>query len=196
MENLADKKRAILESTLELIKENGFHGTPMSQVAKKAKVAAGTIYHYFDSKDTLICQLFSYVKERIVEALFDQDDVNNDFKERFFKIWMNLYNFYINNLNTLVFFEQFVNSPYNKKIPKPEGDSFKPLHDFFSAGIEKGKLIPVNPKILAVLAHGSILTAAKVKMAGKIEVEESELKQIVGILWDGMEAKKPFKEQT
>ncbi|QCR21771.1 TetR/AcrR family transcriptional regulator [Pontibacter sp. SGAir0037] len=190
MENLADKKKAILESTLDLIKENGFHGTPMSMVAKHANVAAGTIYHYFDSKETLICQLFSYVKGRIMDALFEQDDESLDFRVRFFRVWRGLYEFYINNLNSLVFFEQFVNSPYNKKLPKPEHDTFKPLHDFFTLGIEQEYLRPVNPKILTVLAHGSILTAAKVRMAGKIELQEPELEQIIEILWDGMALKK------
>ena len=39
-EIIAEKKKAIFESTLELVRENGFHGTPMSLVAKKAGVAA------------------------------------------------------------------------------------------------------------------------------------------------------------
>ena len=49
-----DKRTAIFESTLALVREQGFHGTPMSQVAKKAGVAAGTLYLYFESKDHLI----------------------------------------------------------------------------------------------------------------------------------------------
>ncbi|MFC0182895.1 helix-turn-helix domain-containing protein [Pseudarcicella hirudinis] len=32
---------------LELIVKHGFHASPMSDVAKHANVAAGTIYHYF-----------------------------------------------------------------------------------------------------------------------------------------------------
>src|SRR5690606_31556619 len=67
MDNVTDKKKAIFESTLELIKENGFHGTPMSLVAKNACVAAGTIYHYFKSKDELICELYAYNRGRIIE---------------------------------------------------------------------------------------------------------------------------------
>ena len=50
----ADKKRAVMDATLALIAEKGFHGTSMSEVAQKAKVAVGTIYHYFSSKDHLL----------------------------------------------------------------------------------------------------------------------------------------------
>ncbi|PTS95622.1 TetR family transcriptional regulator, partial [Pedobacter sp. HMWF019] len=57
------KRDAILNSTLELVKSHGFHGAPMSQIAKNANVAAGTIYHYFDSKETLIIELYIRTKE-------------------------------------------------------------------------------------------------------------------------------------
>jgi AcrR family transcriptional regulator len=187
MEMIAEKKKAILESTLELIKENGFHGTPMSLVAKKAGVAAGTIYHYFDSKEELICELYSYVKRQTVEALQQGDDAALPYNKRFFAIWLSLYNFYIQNPNVLRFFEQFVNSPYNTKTPD---DRFDELHEiinsFFRDGIEKGYIRPANPEVLGVLAHGSSITTAKVYEHGKIKLGEEDLKQIVQILWDGM----------
>ena len=56
--DIADKKEAILKSTLELIKDNGFHGTPISEIARHAGVASGTIYHYFSSKDAIIITLY------------------------------------------------------------------------------------------------------------------------------------------
>ncbi|MFD2999195.1 TetR/AcrR family transcriptional regulator [Pontibacter toksunensis] len=187
MEPVADKKKAILESTLELVKENGFHGTPMSMVAKKAGVAAGTIYHYFDSKDRLICELYSYVRQQSIQAIVTVDDTTLPYQERFFAIWWSLYSFYINNPNVLRFFEQFVNSPYNAKMEEIRNDEFhKLLYCFFRGGIEQGHLRPVNPEILGVLVHGSIITTAKVYGSGKIPFGDEELKQIAQILWDGI----------
>lgn len=43
MKPVEDKRQAILEATLRLISENGFHGTAMSKVAKEAGVSAGII---------------------------------------------------------------------------------------------------------------------------------------------------------
>jgi hypothetical protein len=37
-----DKKQAVLDAMLALVVSNGFHGTPMSLVAKQAGVAAST----------------------------------------------------------------------------------------------------------------------------------------------------------
>jgi len=187
MEHLAEKKKAIFESTLELIKDNGFHGTPMSMVAKEAGVAAGTIYHYFDSKERLMCELYSYVKRRVIEAVRDGDTPELPYRERFFEIWLNLFYFYRDNPNILQFFEQFVNSPYNAKKLEPGYDEFQHmLFRFFSKGIEEGHLRPANPEILGMLTHGSIITTAKVYKHGKIQLGEEELKQIAEILWDGI----------
>ncbi len=59
-----DKRTAILEATLELIAEQGFHNTPISQIAEKAEIGIGTIYRYFQDKDELIHKLFEYVIEK------------------------------------------------------------------------------------------------------------------------------------
>ena len=51
---LEDKRTKILEATLRLISEKGFHGTPISKVAKEAGVSTGIIYHYFKDKHELL----------------------------------------------------------------------------------------------------------------------------------------------
>lgn len=66
---MTDKRTAILKATLKLISENGFHGTPMSQIAEEAGVGAGTIYRYFESKEVLIHDLFLEVKREISQAM-------------------------------------------------------------------------------------------------------------------------------
>jgi TetR/AcrR family transcriptional regulator, multidrug resistance operon repressor len=187
MEHLADKKRAILESTLELVKENGFHGTPMSMVAKEAGVAAGTIYHYFESKEHLICELYKYVMAQGISVLQISDNKTQTYKERFFSLWMGLYNFYTSNPNVLRFWEQFVNSPYNNRKAAGEHDELhKQLFSFFEEGIKEGHLRAVNPEVLGLLVHGSSISTAKVHGYGKIILSETDLRQIVQILWDGM----------
>lgn len=184
MENITDKKRAIFESTLDLIKDHGFHGAPMSLVAKNAGVAAGTIYHYFESKDELIGELYAYNKNRVVEIVEKTIAEGASYKEKFFNLWANLYAFYIQNKKVLIFFEQYINSPYNtNKCPNHfQGQLFS----FFSEGIEKGLVKPAKPELLMLLVMGSITSAAKLNLFGNIPFNEKDLKQIIEILWDGI----------
>ena len=66
---MEEKRKAILQATLTLISEHGFHGTPMSKVAEQAGVGAGTIYRYFDSKESLINELFLEIKAEFSQAM-------------------------------------------------------------------------------------------------------------------------------
>ena len=56
-----DKKRAILEATLAVLRERGLSGLKMEEVARRAEVGKGTIYLYFRDKRDLLKAL---VEER------------------------------------------------------------------------------------------------------------------------------------
>jgi len=53
-----DKRERILKAAVKVFARNGFHATRVSEVAKAAGVADGTIYLYFKSKDELLVSLF------------------------------------------------------------------------------------------------------------------------------------------
>jgi len=46
-----NKKKRILEAATTIIAQKGYHGTKVSDIAKLAEVADGTIYLYFKNKD-------------------------------------------------------------------------------------------------------------------------------------------------
>jgi TetR/AcrR family transcriptional repressor of multidrug resistance operon len=186
MENITDKKRAIFKSTLELVKDNGFHGTPMSLIAKKAGVAAGTIYVYFESKDALMIELFSYIRAKMIEAILVDDNEDADFKERFFSIWLNHCFFYINNPDMVYFLEQYTNSPYYHRDDKKDADKFqKVLEAFVKTGIENGFLKEIDHHLLGLFVHGSVISAAKIYLK-KLKIGKDELRQVAQIVWDGI----------
>jgi TetR/AcrR family fatty acid metabolism transcriptional regulator len=62
---IGDKRERILRAAVRVFAKNGFYATRVSDVAKAAGVADGTIYLYFKSKDELLLSLF----EDRVEAL-------------------------------------------------------------------------------------------------------------------------------
>lgn len=49
---------AILEAAEDLIAAKGLSGAPLLQIAKRAGVAVGTLYNYFEDRDALIRALF------------------------------------------------------------------------------------------------------------------------------------------
>ena len=184
MEDIAKKKQAIFESALDLIKDHGFHGTPMSLVAKNAGVAAGTIYHYFEGKEQLICELYRFNLARVMSIIQLSLDADMSYQEKFLKIWTDLYRFYVKHPNVLIFFEQFVNSPFH--VDKSPNQFRGLLYSFFSQGNKLGQIKSIKPEILLVLFTGSIHATAKLHVFGKVTLTRNDLHRIAGILWDGI----------
>jgi TetR/AcrR family fatty acid metabolism transcriptional regulator len=61
-----DKRERILRAAVKVFAKNGFYATRVSEVAKAAGVADGTIYLYFKSKDELLVSLFEDRVERLL----------------------------------------------------------------------------------------------------------------------------------
>jgi TetR/AcrR family fatty acid metabolism transcriptional regulator len=53
-----DKREAIVEAAIEVFAQKGFHAARISDVARAAGVADGTIYLYFDNKEHLLLSIF------------------------------------------------------------------------------------------------------------------------------------------
>ncbi|HET6559885.1 MAG TPA: TetR/AcrR family transcriptional regulator, partial [Prolixibacteraceae bacterium] len=49
-----EKRKLILETALELFAENGYHGTSISHITKKAGISKGLLYNYFVSKEDVL----------------------------------------------------------------------------------------------------------------------------------------------
>jgi AcrR family transcriptional regulator len=64
----ADKRRAILDAAITVFAREGFHSARVSDVAAEAGVAYGLVYHYFDSKDQMLNELFSERWQLLLEA--------------------------------------------------------------------------------------------------------------------------------
>ena len=71
-EKINDKYHRILEAAVKVFAEQGFFQSTISQIAKEARVADGTIYLYFKNKEDILVQFFSY-KARQVFARFREE---------------------------------------------------------------------------------------------------------------------------
>ena len=63
-----DKRRAILDAAITVFARQGFHSARVSDVAAEASVAYGLVYHYFDSKEQMLNELFSERWKLLLEA--------------------------------------------------------------------------------------------------------------------------------
>ncbi len=182
-----DKKEAIFQATLELISKHGFHSSPMSEVAKKANVAAGTIYHYFKSKDELICALYIYKREKSIQNIFKNDDATKPFKERFRSFYLQMINYYYTNPKEFYFLEQFMNSPYIGMLKKEDVTRLEqPIYDFLRKAVFTQVVRDIPPKILIAMVTGSASSLIKLRLSGEFMMTSSDLEMAFFTCWDGI----------
>lgn len=182
-----DKKEAIFQAMLELISKHGFHSSPMSEVAKQANVAAGTIYHYFKSKDELICALYVRLREKFIENLFKTDDSTKPFKDRFRLFYLQMIQEAIKNPKEFYFLEQFANSPFVTCIPKANLQALEqPIYDFLRKAVFTQVLRDIPPKILVAFVMGSATFIIKLQLSGEFQMTSSDRELAFFTCWDGI----------
>jgi len=77
-----DKRRMILDAALELIREKGFEGTRIIDIADRAGIGKGTVYDYFSSKEEVIAASVQDVVDRDFRNIFDEVDQAEDFETK------------------------------------------------------------------------------------------------------------------
>jgi TetR/AcrR family transcriptional regulator, fatty acid metabolism regulator protein len=68
-----DKRRNILDAAIGVFARQGFHSTRVSDIADEAGVAYGLVYHYFDSKEEVLNELFSERWSLLLAAIDEAD---------------------------------------------------------------------------------------------------------------------------
>ena len=54
----AKKHAQILDASVDVIGNRGFYEASVSEIARKAGVATGTVYNYFERKEDLLVEVF------------------------------------------------------------------------------------------------------------------------------------------
>ncbi|HLS06652.1 MAG TPA: TetR/AcrR family transcriptional regulator, partial [Bacillota bacterium] len=58
MKRQRPKYKQIIDAAVRVIAENGYHASQVAKIAKKAGVADGTIYLYFENKEDILVSVF------------------------------------------------------------------------------------------------------------------------------------------
>jgi len=82
-----DKRERILRAAVKVFARKGFYAARVSEIAKAAGVADGTIYLYFENKDDVLVKLFDDRLTRLIAALEQEIRTEGlDFEQRFRRV--------------------------------------------------------------------------------------------------------------
>jgi TetR/AcrR family fatty acid metabolism transcriptional regulator len=80
------KRERILKAAIKVFAKNGFYATRVSEIAKAAGVADGTIYLYFKSKDDVLITIFEDGINRLLAILREVAESDEPFENRITRI--------------------------------------------------------------------------------------------------------------
>jgi AcrR family transcriptional regulator len=81
-----DKRRLILDAAVTVFAHKGFHECRVSDVADEAGVAYGLVYHYFDSKEEILNELFLERWQIMLDAIAEIDQRELPVREKLYMV--------------------------------------------------------------------------------------------------------------
>lgn len=64
-----NKEKDIIEAAIKIFATEGYHSTKISDIAKEAGIATGSVYLYFNSKEAIIFKIFEDLWQKIYSEL-------------------------------------------------------------------------------------------------------------------------------
>ncbi len=181
-----DKKEKLLKAALELIVDQGFHGTPTSQIAKRAGIASGTLFYFFPTKDALVIALYLKIKNEMSDYMKGAIENKGDFRDLLKGYYSATLNWAQANQTAFRFVEQFNSSPYLTEIADEEIQRHvKPMLDLLRRGINEGVLKPIDSEIMVSLISGHTFSINKYLTSRQLPVNRSRqiIDETFGLLW-------------
>jgi AcrR family transcriptional regulator len=109
-ENRERTKQQILKAALELFSKKGFYNTTTKQISDKAKIAEGTLFNYFRTKEDLALYFF----EQEVEELIRWYDEQTELKDA--AVAEKLFAIIYRHLDRMSPYEEFIGAVYLRAL--------------------------------------------------------------------------------
>ncbi len=183
----ADRKESILAAALACFVERGFHGTAIPQIAERADIAAGTIYHYFDSKEALVNALYRGWKQTIAARVFAAFPQAAPVREQFRVMWHEMVAFATAEPTAFAFIELHNHASYL------DGASLavdRTIKDFAHAMIARaqgaGLVKPLDAWLLMELVFGAFVGMMRAHWEGRLALDAALLAGAEQACWDAI----------
>lgn len=116
-----EKEKNIKEAVIKLILEEGFHGTSISKIAKRAGVSPATVYIYFENKDIMLQDIYNEYAEDIFNHLLGSISREMQGQQMIEVLITSYYDYICGNEEVFSFVEQYSHCPSlaNRCTQKP-----------------------------------------------------------------------------
>lgn len=152
-----ERRVQILEVALKLFAEKGVEGTTIKQIAERADISAGLLYHYFKGKSDLLKEVVDHraLKLPHLEELHDRPveevlplfvrGICDDFRENIEIIW-------------ILFREHRTSATVAQEIDRKRQRCSSSLTGYLRARQQAGELRDLSPEVAARFLMGALFS--------------------------------------
>jgi AcrR family transcriptional regulator len=183
----ADRRESILAAALDSFVERGFYGTSIPEIAERAKIAPGTIYHYFDSKEVLVNNLYRQWKSHVAQRVLAVFPQGAPVREQFRVIWNEIVAFATSQPTAFAFVELHMHASYLDAESKSIDANLKD----FAAGVvmraqHDGLVKKIDPRVLMELIFGAFIGMMRANWEGRITLDAATIAAAEQACWDAI----------
>ena len=176
---------AILEAAEDLIAAKGLAGAPLLQIAKRAGVAVGTLYNYFEDREALIHALFEMrratLRPQLRVALGKGGDL--PFEQRLRGFLRDMFAVYESHRK---FIKVVIETEHLKLTPSTTAQDIRTaFEELFKAGVKEKAIAANRAELLSIVIGGAIKSLVLERIRGNTKLSAADADALVDIVLDG-----------
>ena len=139
---LDDTRTRIIFATMKVVRQYGLEGARIQNVSNLAGISPGALYRYFESKDQLLIECFTYVDKRAASIFdhlkFEPQMMLTDPLGAIKNLWQPYFQFWVKHPDETIFYHRFRYSAFFPRFDKCRDASYfnsfaGMVHDFLEA---------------------------------------------------------------
>lgn len=167
---MKDKRNQLLEAAIDLFSREGFWNTSTARISKHAKVATGTLFNYFPSKEILIDEVYILLKHELLEGITHSIDTSLDIRDIFRHIWTHYIDWGVKHPARFLLLEQLrLSDLVSQKTQDQIMSEYGTLFELIEKGQNNNALIDIPIDYLVSLIIVNIENSVKYAIDRQLE---------------------------
>ena len=181
-----DKRSAILDAALGVFALRGVHGVAVPEISRAARVATGSIYRYFPSKEALVNELYRREKVALHAHLYDGLELGGpDQRAIFDEFWLRMVSFVRDRPNAYRFLEMQDHRSYlDEESQALERRLLSPIvrriRELQKRGVYRSD---VRDRVLMAMTWGAFVNLIKAERDGLLSLKTSDVAAARELCW-------------
>jgi len=178
------KYNAIINASLELVKELGFTGISIAKIARQANISPATIYIHFENREDLFIKLYTKIRTDMSNSALQGVHEEMDIEQVFKSMWINFFSQNLKRPDYLIYREKFEQTPMMENIKGEDFELYNYVKNLFQRGIKEHIIKDLPIPLLTSFAFVPIITLLNFHFEGMINMDENLINEACAIAWN------------